>query len=241
MEWIVQSESWLALITLLVLEIILGIDNIVFISITVNTLPPARRNRARLIGLGLAMFMRIVLLLSLTWVLKLTAPLFTLFSEEISWRDLILIGGGLFLLVKSTREIHSSLEEAERKEKQRVTAHNILGVLIQITLIDIIFSLDSVITAIGMAQQVEIMIIAIVGAVLVMMFASRPIGEFVEAHPTIKMLALSFLILIGVAIIAEGLDLHLPRGYIYFAMAFSFMVELLNMKVRGRRKATTRA
>jgi predicted tellurium resistance membrane protein TerC len=241
MEWIVQSESWLALITLLVLEIILGIDNIVFISITVNTLPPARRNRARLIGLGLAMFMRIVLLLSLTWVLKLTAPLFTLFSEEISWRDLILIGGGLFLLVKSTREIHSSLEEAERKEKQRVTAHNILGVLIQITLIDIIFSLDSVITAIGMAQQVEIMIIAIVGAVLVMMFASRPIGEFVEAHPTIKMLALSFLILIGVAIIAEGLDLHLPRGYIYFAMAFSFMVELLNMKVRGRRKATTPA
>jgi predicted tellurium resistance membrane protein TerC len=236
MNWIFQSESWLALITLMALEIILGIDNIIFISISVSVLPKPKRNWARTLGLALAMLTRIALLLSLTWVMRLTAPLFTIFSEQISGRDIILIGGGLFLLVKSTYEIHGTLEEAEEKEKLKIHSHKMLGVLIQIALIDIIFSLDSVITAIGMAQQVAIMIIAIIGAVLVMMFASRPIGEFVEAHPTIKMLALSFLILIGVAIIAEGLDLHLPKGYIYFAMAFSFMVELLNMKLRRKKE-----
>ncbi len=236
MDWIFQSESWLALITLMTLEIILGIDNIIFISISVSSLPKHKRNWARILGLALAMITRIALLLSLTWVMKLTAPLFTIFSEQISGRDIILIGGGLFLLVKSTYEIHSTLEDEEEKEKLKIHSRKVLGVLIQIALIDIIFSLDSVITAIGMAQQVAIMIIAIIGAVLVMMFASRSIGEFVDAHPTIKMLALSFLILIGVAIIAEGLDLYLPKGYIYFAMAFSFMVELLNMKLRKKKE-----
>jgi len=235
MDWIFQSESWLALITLMALEIILGIDNIIFISISVSNLPKHKRNWARTLGLALAMVTRIGLLLSLTWVMKLTAPLFTILSQQISGRDIILIGGGLFLLVKSTMEIHSTLEETGQKEDLKIHSRKMLPALIQIALIDIIFSLDSVITAIGMAQQVAIMIIAIIGAVLVMMFASRSIGEFVEEHPTIKMLALSFLILIGVAIIAEGLDLHVPKGYIYFAMAFSFMVELLNMKLRRKK------
>ena len=235
MDWIFQSESWLALITLMALEIILGIDNIIFISISVSNLPKHKRNWARTLGLALAMVTRIGLLLSLTWVMKLTAPLFTILSQQISGRDIILIGGGLFLLVKSTMEIHSTLEETGQKEDLKIHSRKMLPALIQIALIDIIFSLDSVITAIGMAQQVAIMIIAIIGAVLVMMFASRSIGEFVEEHPTIKMLALSFLILIGVAIIAEGLDLHVPKGYIYFAMAFSFMVEPLNMKLRRKK------
>jgi predicted tellurium resistance membrane protein TerC len=238
MDWIFQSESWLALITLMVLEIILGIDNIIFISISVSSLPKHKRNWARSLGLILAMFTRIALLVSITLIMKLTTPLFTVFSQEISGRDIILIGGGLFLLTKSTFEIHNSLESVEEKEKKKVSSKTMLGVLIQIALIDIIFSLDSVITAIGMAQQVEIMIIAIIGAVLVMMFASKPIGEFVDIHPTIKMLALSFLVLIGVAIIAEGLDLHLPKGYIYFAMAFSFTVELLNMKLHRKKEVT---
>jgi predicted tellurium resistance membrane protein TerC len=236
MDWIFKSESWVALITLMALEIVLGIDNIIFISISVGNVPKHKRNLARILGLALAMLTRIALLLSLTFLLKLTAPLFTIFAQQLSARDLILISGGLFLMVKSTYEIHDTLEIAEEKERINFRTHKMLNVLVQIALIDIIFSLDSVITAIGMAQQVEIMIIAIVGAVLVMMFASRPIGDFVDAHPTIKMLALSFLILIGVAIIAEGLDLHLPKGYIYFAMAFSFLVELMNMKLRGKVK-----
>lgn len=236
MDWIFKSESWMALITLMALEIVLGIDNIIFISISVGNLPKHKRNLARVLGLALAMLTRIALLLSLTLIMKLTAPLFTILAQQISGRDLILILGGLFLLVKSTYEIHGTLETEEDIDKTKIRSHKMLGVLIQIALIDIIFSLDSVITAIGMAQQVEIMIIAIIGAVLVMMFASRSIGEFVDAHPTIKMLALSFLILIGVAIIAEGLDLYLPKGYIYFAMAFSFMVELLNMKLRRKKE-----
>ncbi len=238
MEWINSPEAWVALATLTALEIVLGIDNIIFISILVGRLPPEQRNKGRIIGLGLAMGTRIALLLSLTWVMGLTEPLFTILGYEISGRDVILIAGGLFLLAKSTHEIHGSLEG--EVEKEHGFAHaNFTTTLIQIAIIDIVFSLDSVITAVGLAQHVAIMIIAVVISVIVMMVASKSISEFVDRHPTIKMLALSFLILIGVALIAEGLDFHIPKGYIYFAMAFSVAVEMLNIRIRTKRAKAT--
>jgi len=233
MEWITQPQAWIALVTLTALEIVLGIDNIIFISILVGRLPDHQRNKARTLGLALAMISRIVLLLSLSWIMKLTSPLFTIASQEISGRDLILIFGGLFLLAKSTHEIHASLEGAHEK-KHEAKAVSYMGVLAQIAVIDIIFSLDSVITAVGMAQHLPVMILAVVISVGVMMVAARAIGEFVDRHPTIKMLALSFLILVAVTLLAEGLGLHISKGYVYFAMAFSIVVEMLNMKIRAR-------
>ena len=234
MEWITDPQAWIALATLTALEIVLGIDNIIFISILVGRLPEQRRNLARRLGLGLAMGTRIVLLLSLAWIMTLTAPLFTVTRWEISGRDLILLLGGLFLLWKSVHEIHNSLEGEEEDEHGSVVQATFGAVLVQIAILDIVFSLDSVITAVGMADDIPVMVIAVVLAVGVMMFAARPIGEFVDRHPTIKMLALSFLILVGFALVAEGLHFHVPKGYIYFAMAFSVTVEMLNLRVRAR-------
>ena len=234
MEWITDPQAWIALATLTALEIVLGVDNIIFISILVGRLPPAQRDRARRIGLVLAMGMRIGLLLTLTWIMGLVAPLFTALGEEISGRDLILIGGGLFLLGKSTLEIHHSLEGETHADGSVVQA-TFGAILMQIAVLDIVFSLDSVITAVGMVDHVSVMIIAVVLSVGVMMFAAKPIGDFVDEHPTLKMLALSFLILIGIALVGEGLDFHIPKGYIYFAMAFSVVVEMLNLRVRARR------
>jgi len=233
MELLTDPQVWLAFVTLTALEIVLGIDNIVFITILVGRLPAKLRARARTIGLSLAMITRILLLLSLVWIMRLTEPLFAVFGNEISGRDLILIGGGLFLLAKSTSEIHGSLE-GEEETRRGIAKATFGAMMIQIALIDIVFSFDSVITAVGMAQHVEVMIAAVVAAVLVMMFAAAPIGAFVERHPTVKMLALSFLILIGVALIADGLGLHIPKGYLYFAMAFSLGVEMLNIRARRR-------
>ena len=232
MEWITDPQALIALLTLTVLEIVLSIDNIVFISILSGKLPQHQQARARMIGLALAMFGRIVLLLSLVWIMRLTEPLFEVFTEEISGRDLIMILGGLFLLGKSTQEIHDKLEgESGHEAKQRAVA-TFTSVLIQILLLDLVFSLDSVITAVGMAEQVAVMITAIVIAVGVMMLSAGAISRFIEGHPTVKMLALNFLLLIGVALVAEGLDQHIPKGYIYFAMAFSMSVEMLNLRVR---------
>jgi len=234
-EWIASPEAWLALATLTALEIVLGIDNIIFISIVVGRLPEERRNAARIQGLAMAMVMRILLLLSLAWMMRLTSPLFRILEHEISGRDLILIFGGLFLLWKSTQEIWESLEGQEEGEHQVKVSSNYWMALGQIAVIDIVFSLDSVITAIGMADDVSVMVIAIIIAVGVMMFAAKGIGEFVDAHPSIKMLALSFLILVGVALIGEGLEMHIPKGYIYFAMAFSLLVEMMNIRIRKKR------
>lgn len=234
-EWIYSPEAWLALFTLTALEIVLGIDNIIFISIVVSRLPPPKRHRARIQGLALAMITRILLLLSLAWMMRLTSPLFSLLQYEISGRDLILIGGGLFLLWKSAQEIWDGLEGTEDEKPARGVPSSYPMVLAQIAIIDIVFSLDSVITAVGMARDVPVMVIAIVIAVGVMMMAAKAIGDFVDNHPSIKMLALSFLTLVGVALIGEGLDLHIPKGYIYFAMAFSVAVEMLNIYARKRR------
>ncbi|HTG00321.1 MAG TPA: TerC family protein [Nitrospirota bacterium] len=233
MEWITSPEAWIALVTLTALEIVLGIDNIIFISILVGRLPAEQRSRARVLGLGLAMITRILLLLSITWVMRLTAPLFSVAGREVSGRDLILIAGGLFLIWKSTMEIHGSLEGGEERTTPKGAA-KFGAVLVQIAILDIVFSLDSVITAVGLAQDVVVMILAIIAAVGVMMISSRGIGDFVDRHPTIKMLALSFLVMIGVALIAEGFDFHIPKGYIYFAMAFSVVVEMLNIRMRKR-------
>jgi predicted tellurium resistance membrane protein TerC len=233
MEWIAQPQAWVALATLTALEIVLGIDNIVFISVLVGRLPAAQRNKARTIGLALAMGTRILLLLTLTWIMTLTTPILTVFRNEISGRDIILIAGGLFLLAKSTHEIHHSLEGKPESAKAKMT-RNFISILVQIAVLDIVFSLDSVITAVGLADHIQVMILAIVIAVLVMMLSARFIGNFVDTHPTIKMLALSFLILVGFSLMGEGLDLHIPKGYIYFAMAFSLGVEILNLKVRER-------
>ena len=239
MELLLDPNAWLAFLTLTALEIVLGIDNIVFIAILVGRLPLEQRPRARTVGLGLAMFTRIALLLAITWVMGLTAPLFVLLGKAFSGRDLILMGGGAFLLAKSTLEIHAGLEgEEERPVASGRSAF--LMVVSQIAVLDIIFSLDSVITAVGLAEHVSIMIAAIVLAVLVMMLAAGSISAFIERHPTIKMLALSFLILIGVALIGEGLDLHIPKGYIYFAMAYSVGVEMLNIRMRRRRAEPVR-
>jgi len=233
MELLSDPQAWLAFATLTALEIVLGIDNIIFISILVGRLPKNVQQRARTIGLALAMITRILLLLSITWVMSLSADLFSVGSLGISGRDVILIGGGLFLLAKSTLEIHSGLEGEEQHHEAKIRA-TFTSVIVQIAMIDIVFSLDSVITAVGMADHVEVMIAAVVVAVIVMMFLAGPIGDFVDRHPTIKMLALSFLILIGVALVGEGLDFHIPKGYIYFAMAFSVAVEMLNIRTRKK-------
>jgi predicted tellurium resistance membrane protein TerC len=233
MVFLFSAESWAALLTLTVLEIVLGIDNIVFISILAGKLPAEKRRRARTLGLALAMGTRILLLLSLTWIMGLTRPFFAIGPQEISGRDLIMLLGGMFLLWKSTTEIHERLEGAAEAARQTGRkANTMASVLTQIALLDIVFSLDSVITAVGMAKEVAIMIAAIVIAVGIMMWASSPLGDFVERHPTIKMLALSFLLLIGMALIAEGFHQHIPKGYIYFAMGFSVFVEILNLRAR---------
>jgi predicted tellurium resistance membrane protein TerC len=232
-EWVASPEAWVALVTLTALEIVLGIDNIIFISILVGRLPEAQRNFARRMGLSLAMLTRLGLLFSISWVMGLTKPWFELFGMSISGRDLVLIGGGLFLLFKATHEIHNSLEGAEDNNKQMVVT-GLGSVLIQIAILDIVFSLDSVITAVGLVEHVALMAIAIILAVLVMLFAAKPIGDFVEKHPTIKILALSFLILVGVTLIVEGFNIHVPKGYIYFAMAFSVSVEFINLRMRKK-------
>ena len=235
MEWLSNPESWIALLTLTVLEIVLGIDNVIFISILAGKLPQDQQAKARQIGLGLAMFMRIALLASIAWIAKLTSPLFTVLHQEISGRDLILLGGGLFLLFKATREIHERLEGEAGHASARVAA-SFTSVIIQILLLDLVFSLDSVITAVGMADELPVMITAVVLAVAVMMFAAGPVSNFVSRHPTVKMLALSFLLLIGMSLVAEGLDFHIPKGYVYFAMGFSVLVEVLNLRVAGKKK-----
>jgi predicted tellurium resistance membrane protein TerC len=231
--WTGSAEGWIALATLTVLEIVLGIDNIVFISILAAKLKKEDRERARKLGLSLAMFIRIALLLSITWVMGLTEPIFTAVENEISGRDLILIIGGLFLIAKSTHEIHDKLEGHDGSGSAKVAA-SFTAVILQILLLDIVFSLDSVITAVGMADDVSVMIIAVVVAVGVMMVSAGAISNFVEAHPTVKMLALSFLILIGVSLLGEGFDQHIPKGYVYFAMGFSIFVEMIILRVRTK-------
>jgi predicted tellurium resistance membrane protein TerC len=234
MAWLTDPQVWLALVTLTALEIVLGIDNIIFISIQAGKLPVHQREKARLLGLGLAMFIRVALLFSLTWLMGLTAPLLTVLGNEITGRDLILISGGLFLIWKSTMEIHEKLEGPEEQADLARGAASFGAVIVQILLLDIVFSLDSIITAIGMASQLAVMVGAVVLAVGFMMLFSGAISAFVERHPTIKILALSFLLMIGVALIGDGLDMHIPKGYIYFAMAFSVVVEMLNLRV-GRK------
>jgi predicted tellurium resistance membrane protein TerC len=231
MEWLADPQTWIALVTLTALEVVLGIDNIVFISILASKLPVEQRPRARFVGLSLAMITRVLLLLSLAWIIRLTAPLFTLIGIEISGRDLILIVGGLFLIGKATFEIHGKLEGEEGHAESKVRP-SFWSVIVQILLIDVVFSLDSVITAVGMVKEVPVMVAAVVIAVLFMMVAAGPISTFVERHPTVKMLALSFLLLIGTALVAEGFDHHIPKGYIYSAMAFSVFVEMLNLRLR---------
>jgi predicted tellurium resistance membrane protein TerC len=231
MDWLADPQGWIAFITLLGLEIVLGVDNVVFISILAGKLPAKQQSKARYVGLGLAMLMRIVLLFSLSWVIRLTAPLFAVFGHEISGRDLILIVGGLFLLAKATHEIHQKLEGEEGQSSARVQP-SFSGVIIQILLLDLVFSLDSVITAVGMVDDISIMISAVVIAIAFMMVFAATISNFVERHPTFKMLALSFLLLIGFTLVAEGWDRHIPKGYIYVAMAFSVFVEVLNLKLR---------
>jgi predicted tellurium resistance membrane protein TerC len=235
MELLTDPQAWIAFATLTALELVLGIDNIIFISILVDKLPPEKREVARRIGLFMAMFMRIGLLLLLSVIVGLVAPLFTVFGQEISGRDLILILGGLFLIWKSTGEIHQSLE-GEEEHTASTTANTMTSVILQIMVIDLVFSLDSIITAVGMVDEVAIMIAAVVASVGLMMLFAKGIGEFVSNHPTIKMLALAFLVVVGVVLMAEGLGHHVPKGYIYFAMAFSLGVELLNIRFRKRAK-----
>jgi predicted tellurium resistance membrane protein TerC len=233
MEWLSDPQAWVALLTLTILEIVLGIDNVIFISILAGKLPAEQQGKARTIGLAMAMIMRVLLLLSLAWIIKLTAPLFTVLGHEISGRDLILLLGGLFLIAKSTHEIHDKLEGEEGDTIKRV-APSLTSVIVQISLLDIVFSLDSVITAVGMAKDLGVMITAVIIAVLIMLVSAGTISSFVNRHPTVKMLALSFLLLIGTSLIAEGLEFHIPKGYVYFAMAFSVFVEVLNIQFRRK-------
>lgn len=230
-----SPEAWLALLTLTVLEIVLGIDNIIFISILAGKLPAAQQARARTVGLALALISRLLLLFSLSLIVRLTAPLFAVLGQEISGRDLILLAGGLFLLYKAVREIHEKLEGGQGDPAAVRARPHFAGVIGQILLLDLVFSLDSVITAVGMVNELGVMITAVVISVLIMLFAAGPISAFVNRHPTVKMLALSFLLLIGLALVAEGLDVHLPKGYIYFAMGFAVLVELLNLRARQER------
>jgi predicted tellurium resistance membrane protein TerC len=231
MEFLTDPNVWIGLFTLTVLEIVLGIDNIVFISILSGKLPKGDQKRARRLGLSLALITRVLLLLSLNWVMSLTAPLFTVISQEISGRDLILLIGGLFLIYKATTEIHEKLE-GENHDTDIKGRATFSGIIVQILLLDIVFSLDSVITAVGMANQIGVMVAAVIIAVIIMLFAAESISKFVNNHPTVKMLALSFLVLIGVSLLGEGLDQHIPKGYIYFAMAFSVLVEMLNLRLK---------
>ena len=231
MEWIFEAEGWVAFLTLSALELVLGIDNIVFISILVGKLPEERQKGAYRLGLGLALITRVLLLLSISWVMGLTRPLFTLLAKVVTGRDVVLIVGGLFLVAKSTHEIHDKLEGVEGESSARPLG-SYVGVLLQIMALDVIFSLDSVITAVGMVNKVGLMVSAIVVAVVVMMFCAKAIGDFVHRHPTVKMLALAFLLMIGVMLVADGLGHHIPKGYIYFSMAFSLLVEMLNMRAR---------
>ncbi|MGZ8261269.1 MAG: TerC family protein [Caldimonas sp.] len=238
-ELLTDPQAWIALVTLIALELVLGIDNIVFISILVDKLPKAQRERARRIGLFMAMFMRIALLLALSWIIGLTAPFFTVLGQEISGRDLILIAGGLFLLWKATSEIHQSVVVDEEDNGPARIPASFTGAIVQIMLIDLVFSLDSIITAVGMVDELAIMITAVIASVALMLLFASAIGRFISEHPTIKMLALSFLVVVGVVLIAEGFDQHVPKGYIYFAMAFSVGVEMLNLRMRRRSKKPT--
>jgi predicted tellurium resistance membrane protein TerC len=237
MELLLSPDAWLAFLTLTALEIVLGIDNLIFIAILVERLPRHQRFRGRTLGLGMALLTRLLLLFSLTWLMALTKPLFEVLGQAFSGRDLVLLAGGLFLLVKATGEIHTSLE-GELEVKSTSGGATMRSVILQIAVIDIVFSLDSVITAVGLVKEIEIMVAAIVVAMVVMVFAAGPISHFIERHPTFKMLALAFLILIGVVLVAEGFGFHVPRGYIYFSLVFSFAVEALNTRFRTRRQTT---
>lgn len=240
LELLAQPEAWISLLTLTALEIVLGIDNIIFLSIVTSRLPPERQPMARRLGLGLALLGRIVLLFSITWIIGLTRPLFEAFGMEISWRDIVLIGGGVFLIVKGTMETHHMLEAHEESHGSAAGA-SFASVIMQILFLDVVFSLDSVITAVGMAEHIEIMVTAVVIAMAIMLLAAEPVSAFVNRHPTVKMLALSFLLLVGVALVADGLHFHIPRGYLYFAIAFSIGVETLNLIAARARRARREA
>ncbi|HEU4359021.1 MAG TPA: TerC family protein [Xanthobacteraceae bacterium] len=231
-----DPNAWAALVTLTLLEIVLGIDNLVFISVLTSRLPEDKARRARLVGLTLAFVFRVIMLAALTWLMGLTAPLFGIFGIEISWRDIILIGGGMFLLAKATHEIHGEVEARERPVEASASIRSFAWIVVQLVAIDLVFSLDSILTAIGMAEHIEVMIAAVVIAMVVMYAAANPVGAFIAAHPTTKMLALAFLVLIGVALIADGFEFHIPRGYIYFAMAFAGAVEAFNIMARRNRR-----
>ncbi len=235
MEWLTDPNIWIALVTLTVLEIVLGVDNVIFIAILAGKLPPEQRGRARTVGLGAAMLMRVMLLFAINWMMRLTTPLLELIGHEFTGRDLILLSGGLFLLTKATREIHDGLEGDEGRAEAKAPA-TFAAVIVQIMVLDIVFSLDSVITAVGMADRIGVMVAAVVIAVGVMMVSSRALSDFVERHPTVKMLALSFLLLIGMSLVADGFGQHIPKGYIYFAMGFSVFVEMLNLRMKLKRE-----
>ena len=236
MDWLTDPQVWASLVTLTALEIVLGIDNLLFIAIVAGRLPPQRQNRARRVGLALALITRLALLASIVWIIGLTRPLFNLFGQPVSWRDIVLIAGGLFLLYKGTREIHQGLEDVGQNEERRAGRTSFAGVVTQIMLLDMVFSLDSVITAVGMANSLWVMAAAIIIAVAIMLAASRPLADFVERHPTVKMLALSFLLLIGMTLIADGAGFDVPKGYIYAAIGFSVAVETLNQLAARRRR-----